>query len=381
MKLDFCNFVIYFFVLAIFIFRKSNLIFSIINTSLWDLPSPTSINYFWNFGSVLGVCLGVQILSGFFLRFHYVSFSFERFNSIALIMREVWYGWLLRFFHMNGASLFFFFIYLHLFRGIFYFRAVHLKVWLSGLVILFLLIGISFLGYVLPWGQISYWAVAVITNLLSVIPYVGPFLVEWIWGGFTVGLPTLLRFYSLHFILPFLLFLVVFFHLLNLHDQGSRNPLGISRNLDKLVFHPYFSIKDLFFFVFSFILFRFLYFYYPYFLSDPVNNIPANFMQTPTHIQPEWYFLPYYAILRSFPSKVGGVIAFVFSVVSFSFLAFFDFEFSPSFSFYRRLIFWFFLFNFLFLMKMGALPAEEPFIFLRKISSFLYFRFLFLLNF
>lgn len=347
---------------------------------MWDLPSPSSINYFWNFGSVLGLCLFIQVFSGFFLSFHYISFSLERFNSIAVIIREVWYGWLLRFLHMNGASLFFFFIYLHLFRGIFYLSSSHVKVWLRGVFILFILIGISFLGYVLPWGQMSYWAVAVITNLLSVIPYVGFFLVEWIWGGFTVGLPTLLRFYSLHFILPFLLFLVVFFHLLNLHDQGSRNSLGISRHIDKLVFHPYFSVKDLFFFLLSFILFRFLYFYYPYFLSDPVNNVPANFIQTPTHIQPEWYFLPYYAILRSLPSKVGGVIAFAFSVLSFSLLVFFNFEFSPSFSFYRSFIFWFFLFNFLFLMKMGALPAEEPFIFLRKVGAFFYFSFILILN-
>lgn len=366
--------------LALKLYRKSNLLYLIINNSLWDLPTPSSLSYFWNFGSVLGVCLFFQILSGLFLRFHYVSFSFESFNSVALIIRDVWFGWLIRFIHMNGASFFFFFVYLHLFRGLFYFSSVHKRVWLSGCFILFLLMGASFLGYVLPWGQISYWAVAVITNLLSVIPFVGISLVEWVWGGFTVGLPTLIRFYSFHFIIPFIIFFVVLFHLFYLHKEGSSNPLGVGRHIDKLSFHPYFTVKDIGFFFLFFLLFRGFYFYEPYFFRDPINNVPANFMQTPVHIQPEWYFLVYYAILRSLPRKVGGVIAFILSVFSFSFLVLFKFDFSLNFSPYRFLVFWLFTFNFLFLIKIGSLPAEEPFIFLSKVASFLYFLFIFFLN-
>lgn len=367
------------FVRALFnVFRKNDHL-HLFNNTLWDLPSPSSINYFWNFGSVLGLCLLIQISSGIFLRFHYISFSPERFFSVNLIIREVWFGWLIRFVHMNGASLFFFFIYLHIFRGIIFQRTSHVKVWIRGVLILFLVIGTSFLGYVLPWGQISYWAVAVITNLLSVVPLVGNILVEWIWGGFTVGLPTLVRFYSFHFILPFLVSFFVLVHLTFLHKEGSSNPVGFSSHLDKLIFHPSFTVKDLFFFLVVIFGFSLFFFYFPYVLSDPVNNVPANFIQTPTHIQPEWYFLPYYAILRAFPSKVGGVIALLSSVLVFSFLSFFSFN-SPCYNYYRKFLFYMFFFNFLFLMKMGAFPAEEPYIFLSKISSFFHFFFLLCLN-
>lgn len=355
-------------------------LFSVIGNSVWDLPTPSTINYFWNFGSVLGLCLIIQIFTGLFLRFHYVSYSYERFDSVILIMRDVWFGWLVRFFHMNGASLFFLFVYLHLFRGVFFFSSVHKLVWVSGSFILLLLMAVSFLGYVLPWGQISYWAVAVITNLFSVIPFLGDFLVIWIWGGFTVGLPTLIRFYSLHFIMPFLLLFLVMVHLLFLHSQGSRNSLGVDRNLDKLIFHPFFTIKDFFFFLLVLLFFIFFCFYHPYLLRDPVNNVPANFIQTPLHIQPEWYFLPYYAILRSIPSKAGGVLALLMSVLVFSFLIIFNFNYSLRFSFYRNFIFWFFVCTFLFLMKLGALPAEEPYVFLGKLISFLYFSSILALN-
>lgn len=346
----------------------------------WDLPTPSSINYYWNFGSVLGVCLSIQIISGFFLRLHYVSFSLESFDSVVLIMREVWSGWLVRFLHMNGASLFFFFVYMHLLRGVYFFSSVHKMVWLSGCSIIVLLMGASFLGYVLPWGQMSYWAVAVITNLLSVIPFIGSFLVIWVWGGFTVGLPTLIRFYSLHFIIPFLILLFSFFHIIFLHLQGSSNPISIDRNLDKISFHPFFSIKDFFFIFFVLILLLFFSFYHPYFFRDPVNNVPANFMQTPLHIQPEWYFLPYYAILRSISRKVGGVLSLLFSVLVFFFLSFYKYSYSVYFSYYRIFIFWMFFFCFLFLMKIGSLPAEEPYVFFRKLFSFLYFFFIFILN-
>lgn len=344
------------------------------------MPTPSSINYFWNFGSVLGLCLVIQILSGLFLRFHYVSYSFERFDSVISLIRDVWFGWFVRFFHINGASLFFFFLYMHLFRGLYYFSSVHTLVWLSGSIILLGIMAVSFLGYVLPWGQMSYWAVAVITNLFSVIPFIGDFLVIWIWGGFTVGLPTLIRFYSFHFILPFVVLILVLIHLIFLHNQGSRNSLGVDRNIDKLMFHPFFSVKDFFFYFLVLFFFTFFCFYFPYVLRDPVNNVPANFIQTPLHIQPEWYFLPYYAILRSIPRKSGGVISLLISVLIFSILPFYSFNFSSSFSFYRSFIFWAFLICFFFLIKMGSLPAEHPYVFLRKVFSFFYFLFIIVLN-
>lgn len=295
-------------------------------------------------------------------------------------MREVWSGWLIRFFHINGASLFFIFLYLHLFRGLFFYRSSHKFVWLSGVIILFILMAISFLGYVLPWGQMSYWGVAVITNLFSVLPFVGQDLVYLLWGGFSVSSPTLIRFYSLHFLLPFVLLFLVIVHLSNLHKEGSRNSLGLNRNSDKIFFHPFFTVKDFYFFLLSFIFFFFIVAYNPIFLGDPVNNIPANFMQTPPHIQPEWYFLTSYAILRAIPRKVGGVIFLVLSVRIYLTLPFFKYEYSPKFRLFRIFVFWSFVFIFLFLIKIGSFPAEEPFVFLRKIGSFLYFRFILLLN-
>lgn len=365
--------------MAIFLNRKSGIL-RVLNSRLWDLPSPSTLSYFWNFGSVLGLCLIIQIISGLFLRFHYVSYSYERFDSVILLIRDVWFGWFVRFFHINGASLFFFFIYLHLFRGLYYYSHAHKYVWLSGCVILLILIAVSFLGYVLPWGQISYWAVAVITNLLSVVPYIGDFLVIWIWGGFTVGMPTLIRFYSLHFIIPFVLLFLVLVHLVFLHSQGSRNSLGINRNIDKLIFHPFFTGKDFFYFLLVIIFFSIFCFYFPYLFRDPVNNIPANFIQTPLHIQPEWYFLPYYAILRSIPRKAGGVICLLLSVLIFTVLIFYRYKFSPFFKNYRNLFYWSFVSCFLLLMKAGSIPAEEPFIMMGKLFSFLYFFFILTIN-
>lgn len=369
----------YFFFSTINYFRNLK-IFYIITNSLWDLPSPSSINYFWNFGSVLGLCFLIQIFSGLFLRFHYISYSFESFDSVILIIRDVWFGWFIRFFHMNGASLFFFFLYFHLFRGVYFFSSVHKFVWLSGSLILLLIMAVSFLGYVLPWGQMSYWGVAVITNLFSVVPFIGDFLVIWIWGGFTVGLPTLIRFYSFHFILPFVVLFIVLIHLIFLHSQGSSNPLGLDSNFDKLIFHPFFTVKDFFFFLIVLIFFMFFCFYFPYLFRDPVNNIPANFMQTPLHIQPEWYFLPYYAILRSIPRKSGGVLSLLLSVLVFSFLVVYSYNFSLAFRQYRKIFFWSFICCFFFLMKIGSLPAEEPYVFLSKIFSLFYFFFILVLN-
>lgn len=352
----------------------------IINNSLWDLPSPSTITYFWNFGSTLGLCLIIQILTGLFLTFHYTSFANERFNSIVEIIREVWRGWTLRFIHINGASVFFFFTYLHLFRGIFYFRASHKTVWNRGVIIIIILIAISFLGYVLPWGQISYWAVAVITNLFSVIPLIGTKIVTWIWGGFSVRAPTLTRFYSLHFLIPFILAFLVLIHLVFLHKEGSRNRLGLNRNIDKIQFHPYFTIKDLIFLMLVIWLSIAVSFYFPYILGDAINNVPANAIQTPPHIQPEWYFLPSYAILRALPRKVSGVLALGISVTIFFLIPFYRMKFSTKFSNLRVINFWVIILSFIFLIKIGAMPAEEPYVELSKIGTMIYFSSILLFN-
>lgn len=322
----------------------------------------------------------VQILTGLLLTFHYTSFAPERFKSILLIIRETWAGWIIRFIHINGASIFFLFIYLHLFRGIFFFSPLHKKVWSRGVLILILLIAISFLGYVLPWGQISYWAVAVITNLFSVVPIIGEDLVKWIWGGFSVRDPTLTRFYSLHFLLPFILTFLVLIHLVLLHEQGSRNSLGLNRNIDKIEFHPYFRIKDLFFIIIAITGVIIISFYQPFILGDVVNNIPANAIQTPLHIQPEWYFLSSYAILRSLPRKTAGVIALALSVSIFFIIPLFSTKFSTKFRKQRYYMFWIIVASFILLIKIGAMPAEEPYIIIRQIISFIYFSRILIIN-
>lgn len=360
--------------------RKDEKIFHIINNSLWDLPSPSTITYFWNFGSTLGICLVVQVLTGLLLTLHYTSYAEESFSSIVEIMREVWSGWVIRFIHINGASVFFFFIYLHLFRGIFYVRAVHEKVWARGVTIIILLIAISFLGYVLPWGQISYWAVAVITNLFSVIPIVGSEVVQWVWGGFSVRSPTLTRFYSFHFLFPFILMFLTIIHLVFLHKEGSRNRLGINRNMDKIQFHPYFTVKDTVFIILIMVASIMISFFIPYALGDAVNNVPANAMQTPVHIQPEWYFLPSYAILRSLPRKTAGVLALLLSVTIFYIIPIFKMKFSRKFRSYRTIIFWTIIAFFLFLIKIGALPAEEPYVEIRKWGAMVYLSSIILVN-
>lgn len=359
--------------MAINITRKEEKTIRILNSSLWDLPSPSGLTYFWNFGSTLGLCLAIQITTGLLLTFHYTSYASERFSSIVEIMREVWSGWVIRIMHINGASVFFFFIYLHLFRGIFYIRSVHKAVWNRGVTIIITLMAISFLGYVLPWGQMSYWAVAVITNLFSIIPLVGNDLVNWIWGGFSVRSPTLTRFYSLHFLLPFILRFLVIIHLFMLHKEGSSNRLGLNRNLDKVEFHPYFTTKDLYFIVGVVAFSILISFYTPYILGDPVNRVPANAMQTPVHIQPEWYFLTRYAILRSLPRKTAGVIALASSVGIFYLMVMFNIKFSTKFRYQRFLVFWITVASFLFLIKIGSLPAEEPYVLLSKLGGIAYF--------
>lgn len=359
--------------MAILIKRKENELVKLINNSLWDLPSPSTITYFWNFGSTLGVCLLTQIITGLLLTIHYTSYAEERFSSIVKIIREVWSGWLIRFIHINGASVFFFFIYFHIFRGIFYLRSVNKKVWNSGVTIIITLIAISFLGYVLPWGQISYWAVAVITNLFSIAPFIGRELVKWIWGGFSVRAPTLNRFYSFHFLLPFILCILVVLHLILLHKEGSRNSLGLNRNIDKIEFHPYFTTKDLIFILLTLIIAIKISFFFPYILGDSINNVPANTIRTPLHIQPEWYFLSSYAILRALPRKVAGIIALILSISIFYLIPLYKIEFSVKFSHYRYILYWTIVASFIFLIKIGASPAEEPYILIRKIGAIIYF--------
>ena len=286
--------------------KYKNSVIKIINSSVVDLPTPSSISYFWNFGSLLGVCLAIQLITGIFLAMHYTSHIQNSFDSIHHILRDVNYGWLLKHLHTNGASLFFICIYIHIGRGLYYGSYKNVKLWYSGIIIIFLIMMTAFIGYVLPWGQMSFWGATVITNFITAIPYVGQYIVEWIWGGYSVNHPTLNRFFSLHYLLPFVLTGSILLHLLLLHEKGSNNPLGLNSYTDRLSFHPYFTYKDVLGFIFLFMFFFYIVFYVPLVLGDPENYIRANSLVTPTHIMPEWYFLFAYAILRAIPNKLGG---------------------------------------------------------------------------
>jgi len=357
--------------------RTNHPLFKIINHALVDLPAPSNISSWWNFGSLLGLCLIVQILTGLFLAIHYTANIERAFNSVNHICRDVNYGWLLRTLHANGASFFFICIYLHVGRGIYYNSFVYLYTWSIGVIILFVVIGTAFIGYVLPWGQISFWGATVITNLLSAIPYLGTDLVQWLWGGFAVDNATLTRFFTIHFLLPFIVLALTIIHLLFLHQTGSNNPLGINRNFDKIPFHPYFSFKDLFGFIILIILLFFLTIIDPYGLGDPDNFIPANPLVTPPHIQPEWYFLFAYAILRSIPNKLGGVIALVFSIAILLTIPFSHFYKFQGIQFYplNQALFWIFLNLVILLTWIGARPVEDPYIFVGQFLTVLYFSF------
>jgi len=280
-----------------------------------DLPTPSTISYIWNWGSLLGINLGIQLISGILLSIHYTPHIDIAFSSTIHIIRDVNSGWLIRRIHINGASLFFILVYIHIRRGILFSSFKSISVWISGIAILFALIGTAFLGYVLPWGQISFWGATVITNLVSAIPYLGKTIVTWLWGGFSVGNATLNRFFSLHYLLPFILTALIIIHLASLHIKGSNNPIGIKRNLDKISFHPFFTSKDIIGLLLIIIPFLTISLITPYDLGDPDNFNPANPLNTPIHIQPEWYFLFAYAILRSIPNKLGGVIALVASIL------------------------------------------------------------------
>lgn len=355
--------------------RKTHPLFKIINNALVDLPAPSNISSWWNFGSLLGLCLILQIATGIFLSIHYTADTAIAFNSVNHICRDVNYGWILRTLHANGASFFFICIYLHVGRGIYYGSYKYLYTWTVGVVLFFLTIGTAFIGYVLPWGQMSFWGATVITNLLSAIPYIGTDLVQWLWGGFAVDNATLVRFFSFHFLFPFIIAAFTIIHLLFLHQTGSNNPLGINRNSDKIPFHPYFSYKDIFGFVIILMFLTFLTLIAPYILGDPDNFIPANPLVTPPHIQPEWYFLFAYAILRSIPNKLGGVIALVISIAILFILPFTNKFTFQSMQFYpiNQILFWIITITVVLLTWIGARPVEDPYILTGQLLTVIYF--------
>lgn len=360
--------------------RKVHPIFKIINDAVVDLPAPSNLSIWWNFGSMMGVCLVIQILTGLFLAMHYTPHTDLAFSSVVHIMRDVNNGWLLRSLHANGGSCFFICMYIHVMRGLYYGSFTIIYTWNVGVVLLLLTMATAFLGYVLPWGQMSFWAATVITNLFSAIPYVGEIFVEWLWGGFSVDNATLNRFFSFHFLLPFVIVAVVIIHFLFLHETGSNNPLGLNRDRTKIPFHAYYSFKDIVGFLFLFFFLILVIMFFPYVFAEPENFIPANPLVTPVHIQPEWYFLFAYAILRSIPNKLGGVIALAISVVILflppltHFRSFRSFSFSPV----RQVLFWVLIAVLVVLTWIGARPVEYPFIVIGQIFTFLYFCYFFI---
>nr|BAM14910.1 cytochrome b [Caudacaecilia cf. asplenia BORN 9226]BAM14911.1 cytochrome b [Ichthyophiidae sp. BORN9227] len=355
--------------------RKTHPIFKIINNSFIDLPSPSNISSLWNFGSLLGICLISQIITGLFLAMHYTADTNSAFSSIAHICRDVNYGWLMRNVHANGASTFFICIYIHIGRGIYYGSYLFKETWNIGVILLLTVMATAFVGYVLPWGQMSFWGATVITNLLSATPYVGDTLVQWIWGGFSVDKATLTRFFSFHFILPFLIIGMSILHLIFLHETGSNNPTGLESSTDKIPFHPYFSYKDALGFMIMLSLLATTALFLPNLLGDPENFTPANPLMTPPHIKPEWYFLFAYAILRSIPNKLGGVLALLLSILILFTIPMLHtskqraMTFRPA----TQMMFWLVVANMAILTWIGGQPVEEPFIMIGQISSTLYF--------
>ena len=358
---------------------NSNLLPAIVDSHVIDYPAPKNLNYMWSFGSAAGICLGIQLLSGIFLAMHYCANMEYAFYSIEHIMRDVKYGWIIRYMHANGASMFFIAVYAHIFRGLYYGSYMYPRhhLWMSGVVIFLLMMATAFMGYVLPWGQMSFWGATVITNLFSTIPFVGKEVVEWMWGGFSVDNPTLNRFFSLHYTLPFAITGLVVVHLALLHDVGSNNPLGTEYYGDKITFHPYYVVKDaVSFFILLIVFSTFLYFY-PNTLNHADNYIPADPLSTPAHIVPEWYFLPFYAILRSIPHKLGGVIAMGGAIVALLVLPFLNTARVRS-TYFRPLYaqaYWIFVFNFLFLGWIGQKPVEDPYVMCGVLATFYYFFF------
>jgi quinol-cytochrome oxidoreductase complex cytochrome b subunit len=362
---------------------NKNYILSIADAHLIHYPSPINLSYAWSFGSLAGVCLVIQILTGLFLAMHYTPHVDLAFSSVEHIMRDVNNGWLIRYMHANGASMFFIVVYCHIFRGLYYGSYMHPRqlLWCSGVVIFILMMATAFMGYVLPWGQMSFWGATVITSLFTAIPFVGYTIVEWLWGGFTVDNATLNRFFSLHFFLPFIIAGLTLLHLALLHKNGSNNPLGVDSSMDKIPFYPYYFVKDLFaFFIFLFIFCIFI-FYFPNTLGHPDNYIPADCLHTPAHIVPEWYFLPFYAILRSIPDKLGGVAAMAGSLLVLFLIPFINTSeirsttFRPIF----KIFYWLIVADFFILGWIGQKPVKDTYIFIGQIATVFYFLFFVLL--
>ena len=357
--------------------QKKDSILGVVNGMLIDYPSPSNISYLWNYGSLAGLCLVIQLVTGIFLAMHYTPHVDYAFSSVEHIMRDVNYGWLLRYIHANGASMFLLTIYIHIFRGMYYGSYTYPRqtVWYIGVTLLLLTIITAFLGYVLPWGQMSFWGATVITNLVSAVPVVGTDIVYWLWGGFSVDNATLNRFFSLHYLLPFIIAALSALHLIILHTPKSNNPLGLVSTYDRVPFHPYYTTKDLYGLMVFFLFFGWLVFYHPNLLGHSDNYIEANPMVTPTHIVPEWYFLPFYAILRSIPSKLGGVIAMILSILVFYLLPILHTSEIRSSSFrpIYKIFFWIFLVNAYILYWIGGAPVETPYYEIGQISTFYYF--------
>ena len=344
---------------------------------LINLPTPANISYLWNFGFLLGMVLVIQLASGIFLAMHYCAHVDLAFISVEHIMRDINYGWFLRYLHANGAAFFFICVYIHMGRGLYYGSYTHPRyaVWFSGVIMYLIMILTAFVGYVLPWGQMSLWAATVITNLVSAVPYIGNDIVQWLWGGFSVGNPTLNRFFSFHYIMPFIIVALVIIHIMLLHENGSNNPLGIDGNVDKIPFHPYSTVKDAYGLVILMIALGGFIFFEPNLMGHPDNYIPANPLVTPPHIQPEWYFLFVYTILRSIPDKLLGVICMVAAIIVLMTLPFVhtsnirSHQFRPL----AKLAYWFFIGNFILLTFIGAQPPEEPWVTIGRLASVFYF--------
>nr|AFA46281.1 cytochrome b [Cercopithecus wolfi elegans] len=355
--------------------RKSNPIMKMINHSFIDLPTPSNISMWWNFGSLLGFCLFLQIITGLFLAMHYSPDTSSAFSSIAHITRDVNYGWTIRYLHANGASMFFICLFLHVGRGLYYGSFLLLKTWNTGITLLLMTMATAFMGYVLPWGQMSFWGATVITNLLSAIPYIGADLVQWIWGGYSIGNPTLSRFFTLHFILPFIITAFTAVHLLFLHETGSNNPCGIPSDPDKITFHPYYTTKDILGLIFLLLILTTLMLLAPDLLNDPDNYTPADPLNTPPHIKPEWYFLFAYAILRSVPNKLGGVLALFLSILILAIVPMLHKSKQQSMMFrpFSQFLFWLLITILLTLTWIGSQPVSQPFIVIGQMASAMYF--------